>query len=196
MNRFFIVAILILAMMAGAAAAQLDPGPDGIGLYADLEGNVNGLLEGTGQHDLYLLLTGFSGEVGLGAWELQLDYDPSIYMVGYAIPYAYLNFGTGPEFIVGLGFPMVPAPAMHLATITFMVPGSEPEGIFIKPATYIEGGSMGNYLPCYVNLPNTGELRPMYPSSGSVDLPVFRFNAEAPVATESASLDRVKALYR
>lgn len=194
MSRFFIVSILILALMAGAAAAQLDPGPDGIGLYADLEGNVNGLLEGAGQHDLYLLLNGYSVESGLRGWELSLDFPPSAYLVGYSIPYAHINVGIFPSYTVGLGFPMAQAEVMHLATFTFMVMDSGPVDVFLKSAAVPIGGSLGNYLPCFAD--GDHELGTMYPSSGSVDLPVFRFNGEAPVATEPASLDRVKALYR
>ena len=37
---------------------------------------------------------------------------------------------------------------------------------------------------------------PLYPSSGSQSLPVAMINGDAPIATESQTMDSVKVLYR
>ena len=51
-------------------------------------------------------------------------------------------------------------------------------------------------MPVYFGGSNSSVLHILYPSSGGIDLPVFRINAEAPVATESMAWSHVKALYR
>jgi hypothetical protein len=186
---------IFLGMFGSVALAQIDPGPDGIGIYADMEAMANSAVAGEGILELYLLVTGHEAD-GIGAWEMRLNYDGPINHIGHLIPYNSINVGQWPDYIVGVVEFIPPAPVMHLMTLTFMVVGTEPASIYVEPASVPVGGSLGNNLPVYVNGLVHEDLRNLYPSSGSIDLPVFRLNGEAPVATDPVSWDRVKAMYR
>jgi hypothetical protein len=58
------------------------------------------------------------------------------------------------------------------------------------------GGSLGYFLPMYANGADFNDLHNLFPSSGSIDLPVLRINGEAPTVTEGFSWGCVKALYQ
>lgn len=192
------ILVVLVGVTVTAASAQIDPGIDGIGIYADLDAMVNSVEAGEGMLELYLLATGMESQ-GIKAWEMRLNYDGPINQIGHLIPYDSINVGQWPDYIVGVvgvGTYLPAAPVVHLMTLTFMVNGPEPANIYIEHSSMPVGGSLGNYLPVYVNGLNDGDLRNLYPSSGSIDQPVFRVNGDAPVATDPASWDQVKALFR
>jgi hypothetical protein len=190
----------LLTLLAIPAMGQIDPGPDGIGIYADMEAMTNAMDTGEGLVELYVLVTGCTAEGGITAWEMSLFYDGPITHAGYLIPYNHINVGIFPSFSVGNAQEVIPQqPVMHLMTLTFLVLGTGQADIYIRAADAPEGGSLGNDLPVYINETGDGsysDLRNMYPSSGSVGLPVFRFNGEGPVATDSATWSGVKAMFR
>jgi hypothetical protein len=187
---------VLLSLTAGAAFAQLDPGPDGIGIYADMDAAINRLEAAEGESfELHVLVTGLDA-IGIGAWEMSLYYEGPVMNIGHLIPYQHISVGIWPSFTIGVMDYLPAAPVIHLMTLTFMITGEGPADLYIQAAHVPEGGSMGNDLPVFVNGMIHEDLRPMYPSSGSVDLPVFRFNGEAPVATSPASWSSVKALFR
>ena len=191
----------LLTVLAIPAMGQIDPGPDGIGIYADMEAMTNAMDTGTGLFvELYVLVTGCTAEGGITAWEMSLHYEGPITHAGYLIPYNHINVGIFPSFSVGNAQAVIPQqPVMHLMTLNFLVLGTEPADIYVRAAHAPSGGSMGNDLPVYINDTGDGsytDLRNMYPSSGSVDLPVFRFNGAEPVATDSATWSGVKAMFR
>ncbi len=131
------------------------------------------------------------------AWEMSLFYDGPLVNVGYVMPYTSINVGIFPSYSVGNAQAVLPQDnVIHLMTMTFMVTGLEPSNIYIRQAHLPVGGSLGNDLPVYADGEELTVLRNLYPSSGSIDLPVFRINGEAPVATEPATFNGVKALFR
>lgn len=201
MKTTFSIAVLCLCLLTAPAFAQLDPGPDGIGVYLDMGGMVNSVTQDEGLLEVQLLLMGCTAETGIQAWEAGIACDGSLVLLSHELPYEGFDVMTLPDIMVGVTIgaandPIAQAPIMHLAILHFMVTGPEPGNIYVTPVSTFDGsGSMFNYLPAYA-MAETNELRAMYPSSGSVDLSVFRVNGEAPVATTSASLDGVKALYR
>jgi len=195
------IAILCLCLLSATAFAQLDPGPDGIGVYADMDGMVNSITQEEGLLEVQLLLMGCTAETGIQAWEAAILCDGCLTFLGHQLPYEGFNVSAMPDITVGVSdgednLPIAQEPIMHLTTLQFLVTGPEEGNIYVKPVSFFEGsGSMGNYLPAYA-AGETNQLYAMYPSSGSVNLPVFRVNGEAPVATTSFTLDGVKALYR
>ena len=195
------IAILCLSLLSTSAFAQLDPGPDGIGVYADMGGMVNSVIQEEGLLEVQLLLMGCTAESGIQAWEAAIWCDGCLIFLGHQLPYEGFNVATLPDIMVGVTIgvdndPIAQEPIMHLTTLQFLVTGPEEGNIYVKPVSYFEGsGSMGNYLPAYA-IADSDQLFAMYPSSGSGNLPVFRVNGEAPVATTSSTFDGVKALYR
>lgn len=200
MKMRFSVYVLCFSLLSTAALAQLDPGPDGIGVYADMEGMVNSVMQNEGLLTVQLLVMGCQNGTGIQAWETGFWVDGSLSYAGFQLPYEGFNLDSFPDMTVGVhigvdNLPIPRAPIMHLATLYFMVGGPEPGNIYIKPVSHFGGsGSMGNFLPAYATQAN--ELFALYPSSGSVDLPVFRVNGDAPVATTQAAFGAVKALFR
>ena len=69
---------------------------------------------------------------------------------------------------------------------------SDPSHAFLTPIA--EGATIPGQM-AYLNSDNPGAVSIMYPSSGSHDNPVFGFNTFV-VATDDASIDQIKALYR
>jgi len=188
---------VLVCLLAVSSQAQVDPGPDGIGIYADLGGTVNNMFTSPGSVELYVLVTNVQAPLGVGSWELSVDVVGPATYVGYVIPYEHIQVGVFPSFSVGAAQDIrPPAPAILLMSLFFEITGPEPVDFYIKEAHLPVGGSLGNYLPVYINGDIHEDLRNLYPSSGSIDLPVFRINGEAPVATVSARFGDIKALYR
>ncbi len=202
MRISFLITVMCLSLLSIPALAQLDSGPDGIGVYADMGGMVNSVMQDEGLLEVYLLLMGSEAEIGIQAWEAAIWVDGSLTLLGLELPYDGANISILPDITVGVwdgedNDPIFTEPIMHLATLYFMVQGPEPGNIYIKPNSRFGGsGSMGNYLPCYCPDASVPGIFAMYPSSGSVDQPVFRVNGEAPVATTVSTFEGVKALYR
>jgi hypothetical protein len=195
MKSFSMVLCFCLALIAMSASAQVDPGPNGLGLYADMDGMVNSLDTEPGMVELYLLATHLT-EANIGAWEVALNFPlGSLYLAGYNIPYSNVNVGIFPSFTVGVVEPLLQAPIIHLMTITFGVTNMEPAAIYLTAPALPVGGSMGNDLPAFTTAPEH-DLTAFHPSSGSVNAPVFMINGDAPVATEPATWGGVRALYR
>lgn len=200
MKSMPMITCILIAVFAFPAQGQIDPGPDGIGIYADMEGMTNAMTTGEGLVEVYVLATGNTGEGGITAWELSLHFEGPITNAGYLIPYNHINVGIFPSFSVGNSQAVLPfQPVVHLMTLNFLILGTEQADVYIRAAHAPAGGSLGNDLPVYINYTSDytyDDLRSMYPSSGSVDLPVFRFNGEEPVATDSATWSDIKAMYR
>ena len=190
------IIVLCLSLVAVHAWGQLDPGPDGLGLYLDMEGTINNVQQESGLLEVHLLLTGCSSEQGFAAWEAGIAFDGPLEFAGYQLPDHSIAFIRFPDLSAGYDYNyFIQQPILHLLTLYFHVNGPEVGNIYLGPVSSSGGsGSMGNYLPAYVTPGSV--MVAMHPSSGSVDLPVFRVNGEAPVATTSATMDEIKALYR
>lgn len=192
-----LLTVCVCLALASASFGQIDPDANSIGFYADMGATMNSIQTEEGMIELYLLVTGLDAPAGIAAWEMSLFYDGPVVNVGYLIPYNSINVGVFPSYSVGNAQAILPQnDVIHLMTMTFLVTGLTPANIYIKQAHLPVGGSLGNDLPVYVDGEDWDVMRNLYPSSGSIDLPVFRINGEAPVATQPASFSGVKALFR
>lgn len=189
----------IIILLPVFAIGQIDQGIDGLGLYIDPDATINFQdVEAGGVFELYLMATNLSSPTGLDAVELSLFCPESHVIIGeLQIPQPGYDWQDVEGDIVLLYTDPVPyAPVMLLATIIIYLTETEPAELFIKAANYIDGGSLYNDLPLYIVGGSVSDLRSLYPSSGSVDSPVFRINGGGPVAVTNTTLDGVKALYR
>ena len=119
LRYFILVAIVVLA---GPALAQIDPGPDGVGIYADKDGLVNQVeIEAGVPLEVYLLLTRPSGQNMLGGWECGLIVPENVTIWGWNIstPGA-LSLSEPPNFMVG--HPYIPYQTVNLLMTFIIVP--------------------------------------------------------------------------
>ncbi len=185
-----------LALMGGSAAAQVDPDPDGLGIYFDLEAT---------QHcsevplftpfDMYLILTNASAAGGVYGWECTIEYDdPTLIVLNWQPTNWWGGIFDPPNFAIGLVTPLPWEPALNLMTITAMVLAPDCTWLSIVP---YPNPSIPDAI-VYADGADPWNLIPMHQSTGGPDTPVTGVNCDCPppIATEKATWGGVKALYR
>ena len=204
MIKLVIAVGLMTAMLAPAALAQIDPDPDSIGIYADLEATqVNLMAEAFSTFEVYLIATNIS-EDDIVNWGLKVVGDSGLHYVGFSVPQSDVNvtlYSTGDEIDIYAykndSSTIAVGPHAHLLTLSFTVMDVDPHNLYIEPWHY--NGYYPELYPYYHSSRTWGDLLPqveLHPSSGAYDLPVFVVNGEAPVANESMTMGQVKSLYR
>jgi hypothetical protein len=189
--------ITVGLLIASGAMAQVDPDPDGIGIYFDAAATQNATAAAYGDVvTAYLVATHPSLAGNLFAWQAFVISSPgdacitgepiqggNIYM---NMPPCGPNFG----FIVQNFDPRPPVQdATVLATLTItMTDENQVVTLFVGGATQA--------LPSY----NVGGIgtpwQDLHPASGSADLPVARINGEAPVPVLGETWGALKSLFR
>ena len=193
-NTSFAWFSLMVLLWPFAAMAQIDTGPDGLGIYFDTDATVVSTTAAAGDFvEAYLIATNLtqSGEIGLWAagmcpdgWSADIDGTPTHGGFNYSMNmpgdpcWSCLTFGFDPPLPVGN--------IVILATLNIQVYED------LEPI-YLNLRSEGCY---YQTFDGGDEEFPFYPSSGSSDLPVATINGVAPVAVENLELDSIKAMYR
>ena len=202
-HTIFLAALVSLALPLShyTYAAAPPPGEDLFGMYADNNFNDDPSDEnptfviGEGLIQVYIYLTNVIYQ-SIGAFEFALAYSgpgESPVMTDLGLPPGGTNFGTPPDYIVGLAAPLFTDEYGHaiLMSPTYVVLDSDPVYVSVTPTSvpwlpeqisYVPGGT----LPI---------LCVMHPASGNFVDPIFAFNSGL-VATESATWSGVKALYR
>jgi hypothetical protein len=186
-----VLGILALLLTVGSSAwAQLDPDPDGLGVYFDQAANLVTTTAESGQNvTAYLIGTHLSLPGDLGYWQARLcPWGPAEIHGNPVNSYNYnMNMPGDPCWSC---YAMAMDPAVPAQDITILAElqimlweGGDPVLIFIQDeAAY---GIFGS-----------GEETGFRPSSGSWDLPVATINGPAPVAAVSRTWDSLKTLYR
>ena len=201
------IALAVLVMLVWPLshyvhAAVPPPGEDLFGMYADnnfnddaSDENPTFVITDVGVVQVYIYLTNVSAP-SIGAFEFALAYsgpgEPPI-LVDQGLPFQGINFGTYPDFLVGVATPLLPDEYGHaiLMSPQYFVFASDPAYVSVTPTSlptspgeilYMWGESM--QILVYMN-----------PASGNFVDPIFAFNAEL-VATEATTWSEVKALYR
>jgi hypothetical protein len=194
--RTLAIVPICLVLFTTAALAQIDPDPDGIGIYADLTATEVSISATPGQLvPVYLLVTRPSTPVGIVTWACTIVVPPNAQIVAWYIPGEFLNFATPPDFVVcSPATPHPTAPIIHVMTFYiqmsdaapafFYVTGSENAGPgYDAHPVYLETGDddyIAHYMHCYPN---------------GQEQPVFAVNAPM-TPVESATWGGVKALFR
>ena len=193
-----LLALAAIAAFATTAFAQIDPDPDGMGVYFDMEGAANCkeiVFNGAPiMVDAYLLLTNPSGAQVL-AWEARVISDVAALSAGTWALNGGLNVGSDPDFIVGMGATphMVTGPTVMLASrqiMFFMVTG--------EYATFtvqgVPGSASFDGTPGYQAV--LGVMTPAQSPTGSYDAPQSFVNGSCDVvANEDMAWGSVKSLY-
>jgi hypothetical protein len=194
MKKWITLAVLVALVGGGEATAQIDPYPDGLGLYFDADATEYCLFYSGGLLEMYLFLTRCSQPSGISGWECHATYTlpASDFDLGWILPAGSLNVSTPPDFAVGLGTPLPNAPIMLLATLQLLVLDPAPVDFYLGPA---DQPSIPGY-PVYAAGDDPGLLIPMHLIGGSPSVPVAQLNGCSPVAAEQRSFGSVKALYR
>ena len=179
------------------ASGQIDPGPDGLGLYFDEDATQVSavVLEGTESISAFLVLTNPTAEGNLNHWSAgvsAIQGAPGNAMVAGSPVVGHnlaLNMPGSEHWVfevaVGEDPPLPAAEVVVLAEIVIWpFVYDAPIPLFV---TY--GWEFGGY--------GTGEGGASFnPSSGSWDLPVAVINGQAPVSVGSRTWDQIKATYR
>jgi hypothetical protein len=192
-----ILVTLAIVCLAGTAMAQVDPDPDGIGMYFDLDATQYCLDYTGGPVSVYLVLTNASEPTGISGWECHVTYTVPAgdFETGWVLPAGSLNVSTAPDFVVGLAAPAPWAPAILLGTYGILVFATGSMEWYVGPADTpsIPG------VPVYAAGDNPGNLIPLQMVSGSPDLPVAQLNIGCPgdvIGTQQETFGSVKAMFK
>lgn len=148
--------------IGGEAAAQVDPDPDGIGIYVGQAANVTAIAAVPGAPvEAYLVLARPSSPGAILGWERRLVVPDHVTIWGWSISGSkWFNYGSPPESTVCYvdGLPL--ANAILLMTFIIFVNDAEPAQFSI---THTDMNSGGYDLPAYVDASN---LKP-HPAAAS-----------------------------
>jgi hypothetical protein len=187
--------VFLLLVLATGAIAQIDPDPDGFGIYFDYGASQVSVAapEGTESITAYLVLTNPSVQGNLTHWSASVwtFLDEPGYAAIFGSPYNGYNLETnmpGSEhwvFEVSV-YPDHPATEItmlaHLTILPYVF--DEPINLYVG-AGYESAGYGTDAGGAY-----------FHPSSGGWDLPVAVINGTAPVAVDVESWGMLKTLYR
>lgn len=196
MRLFLLLLCAVLMTSAGTAPAQVDPDPNGIGIYYDTAATIHcEQFVPPGEFELYLVLTQATAMAGVGGWELRIEFNcPSVWVTGWFIHGWQGGFLDPPNFMQGLVDPRPWSPAILLMTMTVL--GLNPDCCWFyivpHPSPSIPGSIM------YVDAADPWNWIEMYPSTGGFTTPVAGINCDCPppVANEKYTWGGVKTIYR
>ncbi len=195
-----LLALLAVALLASNAMAQLDPDPDGIGMYFDMGGMVveHATAAPFESVTAYLLLTNGSESSGVSGWEAVVD------VVGAPVAPAWTlaaGLDVDPSdngFQVGIGVApaaLPAAPAVVLASWTGFV--MAPTDYVYFTVSNVPGSQSFPDSPGYAAGDDAGNLIPMQVSSGyPYGAPCAMINGTGVVANEDMSWSQVKDLFQ
>jgi hypothetical protein len=195
-----LVILLMLSLMATSAFAVVDPDPDMLGIYFDLNADDNCLTTAANvPFFAYVILTNPTVP-GVEAFEfgyenaVPVGLETLIFQLATTLPAGAIDVGdgipTGGNIIAGLAVPVPAAPATVLVTWQYLLLTPMPVEMYLTASnpSSIPGG-----LPV---IQAEGSLRQVGLSTGGPDNPVATVNAGCAVATESDTWGGLKSLYR
>jgi hypothetical protein len=180
--------------MATAALAQLDPTPDGIGIYADLDATQTSITATPGEMiPVYLLITNPSQTAPMLCWAATIIAPDNAEIIAWNVQGdSYLNYATPPEFNVCFtdGVPM--QDIMHVMTFIVVMDDDQPGEFYVTAS--VGAGSGYDHHPVY--LVDGDGMAPhwLHNIHGDDDQPVFAINGTI-TATEPQSWTAIKGLF-
>jgi hypothetical protein len=198
MKTLALTLFAIVVLGAGPAAAQVNPNPDGIGMYADREATTSCITAEINEPiEVYLILTRPSVTEDILGWECRIDAPDNAVIWGWALPPETgggLFFIEPPYYQAAFGHASQP-PIDIVVLMTFIVRviDAEPAVFYIREH-WQDSGDFG--LPTYAFNLNDIDLHPMVPWPSGEYRPAFAINNATGTATEVSTWGTVKALYR
>ncbi len=198
MKRLLSFLLLATLVAGGEAAAQVDPDPDGIGIYADLAATINAVnAEPNVPVEVYLILTRPSvtaSSSGVVAWEARIVAPPNASVWGWNLPGGdWLNVGSPPDFQVAYGKAPLPlSNAVLLMTFIVIVSDTQPALFYVQAASFNSGHFN---LPVYLAWGDIYHILPLHPYPAGPSAPCFKVNP-GPTPIVAASWGQVKSLYQ
>jgi len=194
-KKSFVVFFCVL--MTSGVLAQVDPDPNGLGIYFDENATLVSMTveEGTETVTAYLILTNPSVEGNLIHWAAgissYLDTPGNAAITGFNVHGHNLaiNMPGSANWIFEVSVnddPPFPTTENTILAEIMIWPMVYDVPINLYVTLGYESGGYGT---------DNGGAE-FHPSSGDWNLPVAVINGQAPVATESYTLSRVKSLYR
>ena len=192
--RILLVLSLLAIFFIPQASAVIDPDPDGIGVYFDVNAETVHLsVDPSVVFEAYVILTNPSANQ-IEAFEFLYELVVPPGMEGFVFTLnSYFPdcincvFIFDDEIVVGLPIP-VSLNNPHILMVQQFLLVAPLEGQFFLGLTSGEYGQLA-YL-------SEGEMITMHPSSGNPDLPVAMINGEGVVPIERTTLGSLKALFR
>lgn len=193
--RPFVTAMLLLLTLACPALAQLDPDPDGIGIYADPGATSVCVTARPGDiFPVYLCITRPSTTTGIQAWACRVVVPENAQILAWNIPGFSLNVAQPPEFAVGRGTDwQLPAPVVNIMTFYVSVTNRSPAYFYLEGAPL--AGTGFDQAPVYLEAGDYETPHFLHSFPAGPSQPMFAVNATI-VAEEPTSWGQVKALYR
>ncbi len=197
--RYSIICILSAVVLAAVltapcAHAQVDPDTSGVGIYFEPAAETNQLLVDPGPtvHSAYVCATNLPAFPYYEHYSFRLVYDhqPGCFeVVEYILPPGTENWVTAPDFLVANFGNFTWQPSIVLLEFRFTIGCVDEVQFFIEP--YVNDNRP--FLQVWLEIGGEEELTP---SSGSSDLAVAAVNGLQPIAVETVSWSRLRALYR
>lgn len=182
--------LLLTILSVPLASAQVDPDPDGIGIYFDLEASVVAATATTGEVvQAFLIGTNLSQAGNIDYWETRLCPGPGAAI--YGSPRGSFNYATNmpgdPCWSCVALYSEPPLPAQVVTILADLeieiLDGTASIDLFVLGEDrYRMDGAATEF--------------PLYPSSGSAEMPVAVINGDVPVDVEEGAWGQVKAMYR
>ena len=200
-----LVILLLASLVATSAFAVIDPDPDMMGIYFDLDADVNCITTpANAPFFAYLILTNTSAPA-INAYELGLVNAVPEGMEGMIFRLASniadnvvngvnvgVNDALGGDYIVGLAEPLPAQPALILHSWQYMLLAEFPVEMFIMQSS---APSIEGVYPVVQNAEGS-ILMQVGQSTGGPDIPVAAVNNGCAIAVEEASFGSVKSLFR
>ena len=196
-----LAALTLLTPQTGMAAMR-PAGEDVFGIYANNNFNGDASDEnppyinpaGVGIEQTYIYLTNVIAP-NIGAFEFALSYTggSAPIITDQGLPPEGVNFGTGNEFFVGVGTPLVPDQYGNVILMSpqYFVSDQTPVSVFVGPVSIPH--TPGEIT--YVEFDDVSIAHFMTPASGDFGARIFAFN-ETIVENEGTTWTDVKSLYR
>lgn len=185
---------LLLALVAGPAAAVVDPDPDCVGIYFDPEADVNCTTATPyATVPLYLILTNPS-MAAIGGFSAGCDLTGAAMVLGITIPgfTSIIDFPDFHNLIIGYGAPRActEATVLVITSVLYMDTSGSPIEFRLRDSI------PSSLDPAYPTLLLTDETLVSTGLSTPPGTACAVINGECVVAAEAASWDGIKSLYR
>lgn len=192
-TRILILAVVLLC--ATVAYADVECGPNRIGIFADQDGLVNEIAVEEGEPlEVYLLILNPTGSRGLAGFECSIVVPDNVTVWGWNFPVDRpFAIGAAPDFMVVFE-PLPYQAVMHVMTF-IVVPGdSEPAQFYIEKLAEISSGDAPLYLDAVYGSDPSDELIDLIPYPDGPGKASFVVNSGS-VPAYSESWGDVKALF-